>query len=206
MQDFPLGAEGAGVVVAVGPGGAGSLTVGQAVAFNGASAFSEFVTLTRGSVVTPIPPGLGGAEAVALILSGVTACAALEVTAAIQPGEAVAVTAAAGGTGHLATQIAALQGCTVVALVGGPRKADAAEALGAQHVIDYSRQDVQSSLRRLFPGGLDVVYEGVGGHLREALLDCLGPMGRLLQGVEGVADAVDYMLRGQHVGKVVIEL
>lgn len=63
-----------------------------------------------------------------------------KVTAHVQPAEVVVVTAAAGGTGHLAVQLAVAAGATVVAVVGGPAKARAVEALGAHHVIDYSRQ------------------------------------------------------------------
>ncbi|PNW84326.1 hypothetical protein CHLRE_04g229650v5 [Chlamydomonas reinhardtii] len=202
LQGFALGAEGAGRIVALGPGVKG-LQVGQLVALNGAAAFAEYAT-TRSSLVVPVPVpapgavpsdvvdvgsaagsggggGIGPAEAAALVLSGVTACAALEATARIRAGEVVVVTAAAGGTGHFAVQLAALAGCVVVAVVGGPAKAAAAAALGARHVIDYSREDVAASLQRLFPGGVDVVYEGVGGAVRQALLGCLAPGGRLLQ-------------------------
>ncbi|KAG2427481.1 hypothetical protein HXX76_012414 [Chlamydomonas incerta] len=201
LQGFPLGAEGAGRVVALGPGVKG-LQVGQLVALNGAAAFAEYAT-ARSSLVVPVPlapaavagapaaaavpaagngaKGIGPAEAAALVLSGVTACVALEATARIRAGEVVVVTAAAGGTGHFAVQLAALAGCVVVAVVGGPAKAAAAAALGAHHVIDYSAQDPAAALQRLFPTGVDVVYEGVGGQLRQAALRCLAPGGRLLQ-------------------------
>ncbi|GLC44962.1 hypothetical protein PLESTM_001669800 [Pleodorina starrii] len=183
MQDFPLGAEGSGLVVALGPDAGGGLQLGQRVAVNGAAAFSEFV-VARPSLVTPLVEGVGCAEGAALVLSGVTACAALEATARVRPGEVVAVTAAAGGTGHLAVQLAAAAGATVVGIVGGGtanKKAEAVAALGAHHVIDRTSQDVASELARLFPGGVDVVYDGVGGALRDQLLGCLGPTGRLLQ-------------------------
>eukprot|EP00198_Chlamydomonas_reinhardtii_P003020 XP_001692356.1 predicted protein [Chlamydomonas reinhardtii] len=249
LQGFALGAEGAGRIVALGPGVKG-LQVGQLVALNGAAAFAEYAT-TRSSLVVPVPVPAPGA-----VPSDV-----VDATARIRAGEVVVVTAAAGGTGHFAVQLAALAGCVVVAVVGGPAKAAAAAALGARHVIDYSREDVAASLQRLFPGGVDVVYEGVGGAVRQALLGCLAPGGRLLQlfwggtdvelgegrrvigqiwpkdlksllrcrkrvfelaaagrlrvmtdqgherqGVEGVAEAIEYMLRGQHVGKVVIRI
>ncbi|GIL65765.1 hypothetical protein Vafri_19461 [Volvox africanus] len=180
LKDFPLGAEGAGVVVATGPDTGGSLKVGQRVAVNGAAAFSEYVN-ARPSYVTVVPEQVSNADAVALVLSGVTASAALEVTGQVQPGEVVAVTAAAGGTGHLAVQLAAAAGATVVAVVGGATKAAAVAALGAAHVVDYHRPDVVATLQGLFPQGLDVVYDGVGGTLRDQMLTCLGPSGRLLQ-------------------------
>ncbi|GLI70995.1 hypothetical protein VaNZ11_016107 [Volvox africanus] len=180
LKDFPLGAEGAGVVAAIGPDTGGSIKVGQRVAINGAAAFSEYVT-ARPSYVTVVPEQVSNADAVALVLSGVTASAALEVTGRVQPGEVVAVTAAAGGTGHLAVQLAAAAGATIVAVVGGAPKAAAVAALGATHVVDYHRQDVVATLQGLFPQGLDVVYDGVGGPLRDQMLMCLGHSGRLLQ-------------------------
>jgi NADPH:quinone reductase-like Zn-dependent oxidoreductase len=74
--NFPLGAEGAGVVVALGPSAVSGLAVGQAVAVNGAAAFAEYV-VAKARLVTPVDEA--GPEAVALVLSGVTACVALEV-------------------------------------------------------------------------------------------------------------------------------
>ena len=126
----PLGAEGAGTVVAVGPGVRPSqLAVGDRVAVNGGSAFAEFVVAgARGCFKVPRDPSssslsLSPAAAVALSLSGLTAAVALHATAKLQPGETVLITAAAGGTGHLAVQIAALAGCRVVAVAGGEKKA-----------------------------------------------------------------------------------
>ncbi|PNH10584.1 putative quinone oxidoreductase [Tetrabaena socialis] len=186
VQSFPLGAEGVGVVVALGPaaeppaaaaaaatagagagagaarrrdGRGGGLAVGQHVAVNGASAFAEYVT-ARAALVEAVEAA--GPEAAALALSGVTACVALEATARVQPGEVMVVTAAAGGTGHLALQLARLAGAEAVAVVGGERKAEAARALGAHHVINYRQEDVVARLRSLYPGGVDVVYEGGG--------------------------------------------
>ena len=55
----------------------------------------------------------------------------------LQEGQTVAVTAAAGGTGHFAVQLAALAGCRVAAVCGGPAKAARLRALGLERVIDY---------------------------------------------------------------------
>ncbi|KAI8471362.1 MAG: NAD(P)-binding protein [Monoraphidium minutum] len=176
-QGFPLGAEGAGVVVAVGEGVA-SLQVGQAVACNGAAAFSEFA-IAKAPMCTPVPAATP--EAVALVLSALTAAAALEATARVSPGDAVAVTAAAGGTGHFAVQIAKLAGARVAAITGSESKVARLRELGADVVICTKTEDVGAALDAAFPGGLDVVYEGVGGPLRTALLQRLAPGGRLLQ-------------------------
>jgi NADPH-dependent curcumin reductase CurA len=81
-------------------------------------------------------------EAAALVLSGVTAAASLYGTAAIKPGQTVVVTAAAGGTGHFAVQLAKLAGCRVVAVCGGQVKGDRLLHLSAapDYVVDYTSE------------------------------------------------------------------
>lgn len=134
--EYALGAEGAGVVAAVGPGVQG-LAVGQAVACNGAAAFAEY-GLTQAHMVTPVQQA--SPEAVALTLSAVTAAASLEHTAKVQPGEVVVVTAAAGGTGHFAVQLAQLAGARVVAVAGSETKKQKLQALGLERVINYKEE------------------------------------------------------------------
>lgn len=113
------------------------LQIGQHVACNGAAAFAEF-----GVVKAPmcVPVTRASPEAVALVLSGVTAAAALDATAGVTAGQTVAVTAAAGGTGHFAVQIAKLAGARVIAVTGSPAKVSALERLGADAVICHATQ------------------------------------------------------------------
>lgn len=135
-QSFTLGAEGAGVIAAVGEA-VKTLSVGQAVACNSAASFAEY-GVTQASMCTPVPAATP--EAVALSLSAVTAAAALECTAAVQPGEVVVVTAAAGGTGHFAVQLAQLAGARVIAVAGGEVKQQKLQQLGIERVIDYRKE------------------------------------------------------------------
>lgn len=135
-EGYSLGAEGAGVVAAVGPDVTG-LFLGQAVACNGAAAFSEY-GITQAAMCTPLQQATP--EAVALTLSGMTAAAALEHTAKVQPGEVVLVTAAAGGTGHFAVQLAQLAGARVVAVAGSDAKKQKLQALGLERVINYKQE------------------------------------------------------------------
>jgi NADPH:quinone reductase-like Zn-dependent oxidoreductase len=123
------------VVTAVGPGVA-SLAVGQAVTFVG-GAFSEYVT-AKAAMCWPVPAPTP--EAVACAISGSVANAALRGVAGMRAGERVLVTAAAGGTGHFAVQLAALAGCHVVATCGGERKAARLRAAGAHRVIDHTAE------------------------------------------------------------------
>lgn len=135
-QEYGLGAEGAGTVAAVGPG-VNSLSVGQAVACNSASAFSEY-GVTPAHMCTPLQQATP--EAVALTLSAVTAAASLDHTAKVQPGEVVLVTAAAGGTGHFAVQLAQLTGARVIAVAGSEAKKQKLQSLGLERVINYKEE------------------------------------------------------------------
>lgn len=133
---YALGAEGSGIVAAVGAG-VTSLAVGQAVACNSAAAFAEY-GVTQAVMCTPVDEA--SAEAVALSLSAVTAAAALEVTAGLKEGDVVLVTAAAGGTGHFAVQLAQLAGARVVAVAGSEVKKKRLQALGLERVINYKEE------------------------------------------------------------------
>lgn len=153
--------------------------VGDVVACNTAAAFTQYA-VAKAVMCTPVPAE-AAREAVALTLSALTACAALEVTGGMAAGETVAVTAAAGGTGHFAVQLAKLAGCRVIAFCGSDHKISVLKDLGADVVINYRSQDVDALLTQHAPGGLDLVYEGVGGQLQRTLLRHLAPNARVLQ-------------------------
>jgi NADPH:quinone reductase-like Zn-dependent oxidoreductase len=175
-EPFALGAEGVGIVAAVGSG-VTNVKEGDAVCFVG-SAFAEY-SKCKASSLWSIPEALP--EYVGLRISGLTACAMLEQTGKLQKGETVLITAAAGGAGHFAVQFAKLAGCTVIGTCGSSGKAEALEKLGCDHVINYKTQNVAAELKRLAPNGLDAVFEGVGGQMLQTALDALASDGRLLQ-------------------------
>jgi NADPH-dependent curcumin reductase CurA len=170
-----LGAEAAGTVAALGPG-VDNIEVGQAVAVTGAG-YTEYA-IAKAALCFPVQEP--SAEAVAVSLSGLTAACALLVTGELKQGETVLVTAAAGGTGHFGVQVAKLKGCTVVATCGSEAKAKLLKELGADRVINYHEENVADVLKREFPQGIDLAYEGVGGALLDAVLDNLAPRGRVL--------------------------
>eukprot|EP00879_Flechtneria_rotunda_P009564 GHRR01010010.1.p1 GENE.GHRR01010010.1~~GHRR01010010.1.p1 ORF type:complete len:380 (+),score=128.42 GHRR01010010.1:157-1296(+) len=175
--NIPLGAEGSGIIAAVGSA-VRSLTVGQAVACNSAASFAEY-GVTQAAMCTPVAQA--SPEAVALVLSATCAAAALEVTATVQPGDVVLVTAAAGGTGHFAVQLAQLASARAVAVTGSEAKKQRLQQLGVERVVNYQAEDVPAVLSAEYPQGVNVVYEGVGGTLRAAILPHLAAGGRLLQ-------------------------
>jgi len=111
--------------------------IGQAVTCNAAAAFQEFA-VAKAAMCTPIPTP--SPEAVAISLSAVTACCALDATAAVAAGQTVLVTAAAGGTGHFGVQLAKLAGARVVAVTGSPTKVERLRCLGADVVICHTTE------------------------------------------------------------------
>mmetsp|Transcript_1839 Transcript_1839/g.5813 ORF Transcript_1839/g.5813 Transcript_1839/m.5813 type:complete len:374 (+) Transcript_1839:136-1257(+) len=173
---FALGAEGVGVVAAIGSAVEG-FAEGDAVCFVG-SGFAEYTT-AKARMLWRVPEPT--AEMAALRISGLTACAMMEVTGQVKAGETVLVTAAAGGAGHFAVQFAKLAGCTVIGTCSSEEKARALCALGCDHIINYKTRDVGEALARLAPGGVDVVFEGVGGRMLQTALAHLKEDGRLLQ-------------------------
>ncbi len=76
--------------------------------------------------------------------------AALETCAALRPGQTVLVTAAAGGTGQFAVQLAKRAGCYVIATAGGPSKAALCRDLGADRVVDYRSEKLKVRCKPCF--------------------------------------------------------
>ncbi len=124
----------------------------------------------------------------ALASTGVSALLALDHGEA-RAGETVAVSAAAGGLGHLIVQLARLRGCRVVAVCGGAKKAALLRALGADRVIDRHAEDVAEVLAAEFKDALDVAVDTVGGSIFDAFVDNLAPHGRLV--AAGAAQDLD---------------
>jgi len=179
IVDFALGAEGVGVVAAVG-GDVRDVAVGDSVCFVNA-AFAEYST-AKASTLWKIPEA--SPEYVGLRISALTSCAMLEETGNLQAGETVLVTAAAGGAGHFAVQLAKLRGAVVVGTCSSEKKAAVLRALGCDHVVNYKELQgctLAEAFRKVCPQGFDVVLEGVGGAMLKASLEALGPKGRLLQ-------------------------
>jgi NADPH:quinone reductase-like Zn-dependent oxidoreductase len=113
--------------------------------------------------VLPKPKGLTLTQAAAVPLVFQTSWEMLVRRAQLRNGEWVLVHAAGSGVGSAAVQIAKLLGATVIATARGSAKLDAARALGADHVIDYSKQDFLDETKRLTgKRGVDVVFEHVG--------------------------------------------
>jgi NADPH:quinone reductase len=136
--------------------------------------------LARVADLHRVPQGLGLPEATALLADGRTAVG-LHRAAGIRPGETVVVTAAAGGVGSLLVQLAAASGAHVVGLVGSLPKLELARTLGAETALNYGDDDWVEHLCDVAPAGIDVVFDGIGAGVTDALLPLVRRGGRYLQ-------------------------
>jgi NADPH-dependent curcumin reductase CurA len=173
------GVEAIGIVDAVGPGVTGFAPGDAAVTTRFTGGYRDANTGPANNFIK-VP----SADRVwlALASTGVSALLALEHVGAVRDGETVAVSAAAGGLGHLIVQLARLRGCHVVAVCGGAAKAAFVRGLGADRVIDYRNEDVAGVLREEYRDRLDVAIDTVGGAIFDAFLDNLAVHGRLVAG------------------------
>ena len=116
--------------------------------------YAEYAAAAEKTVAT-VPPNLTFREAAGGPLAALTALQALRDHAGLEPGGRVLVNGASGGVGTFAVQIARVIGATVVAVTSG-RNADLARTLGADEVLDYTRDDVTAGEARF-----DVVFDAV---------------------------------------------
>ncbi|MFC7546876.1 NAD(P)-dependent alcohol dehydrogenase [Plantactinospora sp. GCM10030261] len=142
-------------------------------------AFAEYVCVPE-ALVAPKPVNLTSRQAAALPLAGTTALMGLCDAGRITSGQHVLINGASGGVGTLAVQLATLHGATVTA-VCSTRNVDLARSLGADHVVDYTRDDFTRDSRRY-----DVVFDLVGNRSLTALRRVLTPTGRVVLSGGGV--------------------
>ena len=176
-----LGREGAGVVLAVGPG-VKSVQEGDRVAYAaGASgAYAEQRVLAADRLVK-IPDGVSDRLAAASMLKGMTAQFLLRRTYRVKKGTVVLIHAAAGGVGLIAAQWARHLGATVIGVVGSEAKADLARQHGCHEAIVSGREDFTARVKALTRGkGVDVVYDSVGKDTFFGSLDSLKPLGLMV--------------------------
>ncbi len=174
-----LGQEGAGTVDAVGPEVA-DLKPGDRVAYASVQgADAEFAIVPAARLVA-IPEGVSFEQAAAVMLQGMTAHYLAISTFPLKAGDTALVQAAAGGVGHLLTQIARRCGARVIGTASAA-KVDLARSAGADEVIPYDQTDFAAETKRLTGGrGVDVVYDSVGKTTFDASLACLRPRGYMV--------------------------
>jgi NADPH:quinone reductase-like Zn-dependent oxidoreductase len=141
--------------------------------------YAEYVKSPEMNAI-PIPGDLNFDEAAAVPLVFITAWHMLFTRAGVKPGEDVLVIGAGSGVGSAAVQIAKLAGARVIATAGADWKLEKARALGADEVINHSKQSIAEEVRRLTAKrGVDVIVEHVGAAVWEACFESLATYGRL---------------------------
>jgi putative PIG3 family NAD(P)H quinone oxidoreductase len=172
-----LGLEAAGEVVALGEGAARWRQGDRVAVLLAGGGYAEFVAVDRRHAL-PVPEGLDWAAAAALPETLFTVWANVFETGALRPGETLLVHGATSGIGVTAILMARLHGARVLGTARGAVKAQAAQALGAELVVDSTAGDWLEPIQAA--GGADVVLDMVGGDYVQRNLHALRPGGRLV--------------------------
>jgi NADPH2:quinone reductase len=177
-----LGTEAAGVVEAVGAGvthvAAGD-RVGYASRATGSYAEARVLDATQ---VVRLPDSIDFERGAAMMLKGFTVAYLLTRTRhELRAGDHVVWHAAAGGVGLIACQWARALGLRLIATAGSAEKCALALAHGAEHAIDYRREDVVARVKEITGGaGVKTVFDSVGKDTWVRSLDCLRPFGLIV--------------------------
>jgi NADPH2:quinone reductase len=174
------GNEAAGVVDAVGQG-VTELKVGDRVAYTGLpGSYCDLRTVPADRMVK-LPQGISEEQAASMMLKCLTVHCLIHTTYAVKKGDNVLWHAAAGGVGLIACQWLKALGVTVIGTAGSDDKCALAKAHGAEHVVNYSRENFVERVKSIAGGkGLPVVYDAVGKATWEGSLDCLRPRGLMV--------------------------
>jgi NADPH:quinone reductase len=169
-QDPPYvpGMEGAGTVTAVGPGGDARL-IGRRVMFGARGTLAERVAVPVGALLD-VPPAWTMAQAAGYPIAATTAYHALVHRAGLLAGETLLVHGAAGGMGHMAVKLGRAFGARVIATASGPERMAQVQALGADVVLDSRGADLAERIKAVCVGGVNVVFDPVGGGVFTASL------------------------------------
>jgi hypothetical protein len=174
---FDLGVEAVGEVVAMGEE-VRDFQVGDAVVTTlRGGGYREYQAIAANLAVkvrqaTP--------EVLTLMPTGISALVALERVGEMKSNEVVLVTAAAGGTGHIALQLAKLAGNHVIGTCGSEQKAELLKKLGCDRIINYRTEDLDRILKSEYPHGINLVFDCIGKQVFDACVDNLAIRGRLV--------------------------
>lgn len=158
-----LGNEIGGTITEVGEGVPLALGGTRVVTSTGGSGGYAEYALARAHDLVAVPPTVDIAEATAMFVQGRVALGAFR-SAQITPSDRVLILGAAGGVGTLLTQLSAHAGArTIVGANGTQAKASLARGFGATHAVEYRGKTFSEQLHESAPGGIDVVFDGIGG-------------------------------------------
>ena len=177
---FSPGGEIAGTVLETGSGVTEFAPGDKVFGGVGHGGFAERVAVAARSL-QPVPDSMSFVEASGISTTYGTSYYALQQRAALQPGETLLVTGAAGGVGIAAVQLGKAMGARVIAAASSEQKLAVAKDSGADELIDYSDGQLKDKVKALTGGkGADVIYDPVGGALFDQCLRCINWYGRIL--------------------------
>ncbi|MBD2198777.1 MULTISPECIES: zinc-binding dehydrogenase [Calothrix] len=177
VTPFDLGVEAVGNVVAIGENVKG-FQIGDAVittARGGGYREYQVVDANLAVKVRQATP-----ELLTLMPTGISALVALEQVGEMKSNEVVLVTAAAGGTGHIAVQLAKLAGNHVIGTCSSEGKANLLRELGCDRIINYRQENLNAILKSEYPKGINLIFDCVGKQVFDTCVDNLAVRGRLV--------------------------
>jgi NADPH:quinone reductase-like Zn-dependent oxidoreductase len=168
-----LGVDFAGTVEAVGAD-VTRFRPGDAVFGARSGAFAEYVTVREDRIIEPLPAGVTFAEAAGVAVAATTALQAVRDHGRVREGQRVLINGASGGVGSYAVQIAKAYGAHVTGVSSG-RNVELVRSLGADHAIDYTREEFTRGTEPY-----DVIIDMVGNHRLRDLRRVLTPEGSVV--------------------------
>jgi len=182
-EPFVLGHDGMGIVREVGPA-VTRLKPGDRVCFCNGGIGGTMGTYAEAAVVPEwqlarVPDAVDDLTAAALPLVAITCWESLYERAGVKAAEFVLVHGGAGGTGHVAVQLAALRGARVAATVSSAEKARIVAALGAEEAINYRESDFADAALA-WSGGLNVAFDNAGAEVMQKTYRAMAPYGRVV--------------------------
>src|SRR5437588_708271 len=185
-KDTRLGVDFAGTVEAVGKN-VTQFKPGDEVFGGRDGAFAEYVCPRADRAVTLKPANITFEQAASVNIAGITALQAVRDKGKVQPGQKVLINGASGGVGTFAVQIAKSFGADVTG-VCSTRNIDLVKSLGADHVIDYTKEDFTKGAERY-----DVILDNVGNHSLSECRAVLTPNGKYVLIGGGGADEQGFL-------------
>ena len=177
---FSPGLESAGVIDAVGDGVSRLKAGDRVMSYANFGSHAEFQVVPEAAVHI-IPDSMDFEAAAGFPVAYGTSHVGLDHRGRLQAGETLLVHGAAGGVGLTAVEIGKAMGATVIATARGAEKLAIAKKHGADHLVDYSEEDIRARVLEITGGnGANVIYDPVGGDVFDASLRCIAWEGRLL--------------------------
>jgi len=180
-----IGSEAAGVVEAIGdsvtelkPGD--RVTYASGTPYQPVGSYAEARNIAASRLVK-IPDGIKSETAAAMMLKGMTVSYLIKRTYKVKSGDIVVWHAAAGGVGLIACQWLKTLGVTIIGTAGSDEKCELAKAHGADHCINYKKEDFVARVKEITGGkGVPVVYDSVGKDTFDKSLECLSMYGLMV--------------------------